>query len=94
MMNEERALAYNAMVAKINAMSIEELYSLINQDKCPFEPEHLIGVPLGMFHCDCCGEMVVAGIPHPRYGELGIDRGIETPIQRPPTSTDEPSIPS
>ena len=32
---------------------------------CPYEPEHLIGVPLGMFHCEVCGIMIVAGMPHP-----------------------------
>jgi hypothetical protein len=29
-------------------------------------PEY-IGVPIGMFHCPECGEMVLAGVPHPDY---------------------------
>jgi len=32
--------------------------------QCPYDPTPLIGVPLGMFHCEVCGCMVVAGIPH------------------------------
>lgn len=35
--------------------------------KCPYDPSMLIGVPLGMFHCPECGEMVVAGMAHPDY---------------------------
>ena len=31
---------------------------------CSYDPEPLIGVPLGMHHCPNCGTMVVAGIPH------------------------------
>jgi hypothetical protein len=34
---------------------------------CPFDPEPLIGLPLGMFHCEYCGEMVLAGMAHPDY---------------------------
>jgi hypothetical protein len=26
-----------------------------------------IGAPIGMFHCPLCGEMVLAGMPHPDY---------------------------
>jgi hypothetical protein len=58
---------YNQMVKKINALSDEELERLIKDDKCPFQPELIAKqVPIGMFHCDVCGEMVVAGICHPR----------------------------
>lgn len=64
---------YKAMVARINAMSEEELEQLIANDQCPFEPEHLIGTPHGMFHCDVCGEMVVAGCPHPRQSAIPDD---------------------
>ena len=38
--------------------------------KCPFDPSPLLGVPLGMFHCPACGEMVIAGIPHPDWNKL------------------------
>uniref|UniRef100_A0AB39CDK4 Uncharacterized protein n=1 Tax=Pseudomonas phage HRDY3 TaxID=3236930 RepID=A0AB39CDK4_9VIRU len=35
------------------------------KDQCQGHPEMLCGAPLGMHHCDCCGEMVMAGLPHP-----------------------------
>lgn len=53
-------------VQRINAMPLAEFERLIQAGQCPYEPEHLVGVPLGMFHCECCGEMVVAGFKHPR----------------------------
>jgi predicted RNA-binding Zn-ribbon protein involved in translation (DUF1610 family) len=33
--------------------------------KCSFDPEPLKGKPIGMFHCPQCGEMILAGLPHP-----------------------------
>lgn len=36
----------------------------------PWEPQQLIGVPLGQYHCGYCGAMVVAGVPHPDYSEI------------------------
>lgn len=32
---------------------------------CPFDPSIYVNVPLGMFHCPLCGDMIVAGLPHP-----------------------------
>lgn len=52
------------MVARVSAMSDEELDRLIKSDKCPYEPEHLICGQFGMFHCPLCGEMVLAGSTH------------------------------
>lgn len=69
MMTPERSAAYNAMIRKINTLPPDELNRLINTDQCPFEPEHLIGVAIGMFHCECCGDMVIAGFPHPRRAD-------------------------
>lgn len=37
---------------------------------CEFKPEDYDGTPMGMFHCPECGEMVLAGIPHPDYDLL------------------------
>jgi hypothetical protein len=37
--------------------------------KCEFDPRSLAGMPIGMFHCPECGEMVVAGLQHPDYEE-------------------------
>jgi hypothetical protein len=35
-------------------------------EKCPFDPTTVHGA-IGMFHCRWCGEMLVAGMPHPDY---------------------------
>jgi hypothetical protein len=33
---------------------------------CTYRPELIpSSIPLGMFHCPACGEMVLAGLPHP-----------------------------
>lgn len=32
---------------------------------CDFDPVPYKGQPIGMFHCPYCGEMVLAGLPHP-----------------------------
>jgi hypothetical protein len=69
-MTKENLKNYNEMVSKINAMSTEEIDKLIAEDNCPFKPEFLLEVPMGMFHCEVCGEMVVAGFPHPRMKDL------------------------
>jgi hypothetical protein len=37
----------------------------------PWEPQTLVGVPLGMYHCLYCGEMVVAALPHGDYRDVG-----------------------
>ncbi len=31
---------------------------------CPGKPEDFAGQPIGMFHCEFCGEMQLAGAPH------------------------------
>lgn len=35
----------------------------------PWEPQQLVGAPMGQYHCGYCGEMCVAGVPHPDYRE-------------------------
>jgi len=37
--------------------------------KCTFDPTIYAGKPIGMFHCPECGEMVLAGLPHPDFDE-------------------------
>lgn len=34
---------------------------------CSYDPEPLIGVPIGMHHCPECGDMVLAGFKHPKH---------------------------
>jgi hypothetical protein len=38
-------------------------------ERCPWpwEPQQLVGVPLGQYHCPYCGAMCIAGIPHVDY---------------------------
>ena len=31
---------------------------------CPGKPEDLLGQPIGMYHCEHCGEMQIAGMKH------------------------------
>lgn len=31
---------------------------------CSHDPRELAGLPIGMYHCPECGEMVLAGMPH------------------------------
>ncbi|MGW2739084.1 hypothetical protein ACWC4D_33405 [Streptomyces sp. NPDC001288] len=40
-----------------------------NGERCPWpwEPQQLVGAPLGQFHCSYCGAMVMAGMPHIDY---------------------------
>lgn len=32
---------------------------------CPERPELIVNVPLGQYHCEVCGMMVLAGCRHP-----------------------------
>jgi len=40
-------------------------------ERCPWpwEPQQLVGQPLGQYHCPYCGAMVIAGMPHIDYRE-------------------------
>ena len=42
-----------------------------NKWPCPGRPESLKGMPLGMYHCEYCGEMQLAGSSHlpPQFPE-------------------------
>jgi hypothetical protein len=45
-------------------------------ERCPWpwEPQQLVGVPLGQYHCPYCGAMCVAGVPHPDYSPTHADK--------------------
>lgn len=45
----------------------------------PWEPQQLVEVPLGQYHCEYCGAMVVAGVPHPDYRDDDPPVGVEGP---------------
>jgi len=32
---------------------------------CPGRPDLLANLPMGMYHCEYCGAMVIAGLLHP-----------------------------
>jgi hypothetical protein len=38
-------------------------------ERCPWPwgPQQLVGAPIGQFHCEYCGAMVMAGMPHIDY---------------------------
>lgn len=40
-------------------------------ERCPWpwEPQQLVGAPMGQYHCGYCGAMVLAGVPHIDYRE-------------------------
>ena len=61
----EHRQEYNRKVQGINRMPTGQLEQLIKDGKCPYPCEHMFGVPIGMHHCPLCGEMVIAGVPHP-----------------------------
>lgn len=44
--------------------------------RCPYDPSSLVGIPLGMFHCPYCLQMIVAGLPHPDYDLLDDDEHV------------------
>lgn len=49
----------------------EDIVGPVNEmgEPCPWpwEPQQLVGAPIGMYHCPYCGGMVVAGIAHIDY---------------------------
>jgi hypothetical protein len=62
-------------IAPKDALDIElprdDIHGPLNEmgEPCPWpwEPQQLVGVPLGQYHCPFCGAMVCAGVPHPDY---------------------------
>ena len=58
---------FNAMewgLGKIEGL-LESMQQDLGASPCTYDPSPLKGVPIGMFHCPECGEMVVAGMEHP-----------------------------
>jgi hypothetical protein len=54
-------------------------------DPCEYDPMKTPG-SVGMHHCPYCGEMVVAGIPHPPYWD-------DLPLPPPPDDDDDLPFP-
>lgn len=63
-----------AVAAKLNLSERLDIAAPLNEngERCPWpwEPQQLVGVPMGQYHCPYCGAMVIAGIPHLDYAEL------------------------
>ena len=59
---------------------------------CPGDPEALKGMPIGMYHCEFCGEMQLAGVPHlpPQFPEQWEE---PFPKVEEPPEVEEPSRP-
>lgn len=41
-------------------------------ERCPWpwDPEQLVDCPIGMYHCEYCGGMVIAGVQHIDYRDM------------------------
>lgn len=59
--------------ANLTAEELAQLDLPLNEsgERCvwPWEPQQLVGVPLGMYHCPYCGAMVLVGVAHLDYRE-------------------------
>jgi len=40
-------------------------------ERCPWpwDPQQLVGAPMGQYHCPYCGAMVMAGLEHVDYAD-------------------------
>lgn len=60
------------------ALEDEDLKLPVNEfgERCPWpwEPQQLVGAPMGQYHCPYCGAMCVAGIPHIDYSEDEVEK--------------------
>lgn len=63
-MTQENLKKYNAKINEINNIPRDNLRKLIENGQCPYPSEFLLDVPMGMFHCPLCLDMIVAGLKH------------------------------
>jgi hypothetical protein len=47
-------------------------------EECQFDPMIYKDAPIGMLHCPWCGEIILAGVPHPKYNQFwdDLDAGV------------------
>lgn len=57
----------------------------------PLDPLWMRGAPIGMYHCPYCGEMVVAGLPHPDFKDF--DEEFAAAAEREGWSSDDVALP-
>jgi|GEM_PF-5968592 len=59
--------------AEIDLTKRDDIRGPLNEagEPCPWpwEPQQMVGVPLGQYRCGYCGAMVMAGVPHLDYDE-------------------------
>lgn len=80
-MSDEPLIAWQsispAAAVDLNLAERLDITAPLNEmgERCPWpwEPQQLIGAPLGQYHCGYCGAMVVAGVEHIDY--TGFDDG-------------------
>jgi hypothetical protein len=64
---------------KLNLAVRPDIEAPLNEmgERCPWpwEPQQLGGAPMGQYHCPYCGAMVMAGIPHIDYRDMGMIEG-------------------
>ena len=47
--------------------------SRIDDWGCPYDPRDYAGQPLGMYHCEGCGHMVLAGATHAKIDPITLE---------------------
>ncbi len=56
---------------KLNLAVRTDIEAPLNEagERCPWpwDPQLLVGCPIGQYHCPFCGAMVMAGMPHLDY---------------------------
>jgi hypothetical protein len=57
---------FEKMLLRIKEYSPLELADLAENDRCPFEPEHVDPNVIDPFSCEICGALLYPGKPHPR----------------------------
>lgn len=68
---------HDAAEQKINLAVRLDITAPLNEngERCPWpwEPQQLVGAPMGQYHCSYCEAMVVAGVEHLDYSNDGWD---------------------
>lgn len=50
----------------------------------PWDPQQLVGAPIGQYHCPACGGMVVAGMPHLDHrGATAVEQKADSDLPKP-----------
>lgn len=62
----------DSALAAVSAMIDWGAYEGKSRKPCEGQPILLSGQPIGQYHCEACGMMVVAGLPHPSPNEREI----------------------